>query len=142
MNLLKRYGFGLPQSAGNILFNDDYEITLIFKDELPKGQFIEILDFPYPEKLINSKGYYYGELTLTLVNNCLLDRTQGREYCQSDIEVSLGTYDETTKRDISKPTIKNCIFYKKQGNILNRTLYLCTSSEKTKGFFKREPLLI
>ena len=138
-NLIKKYGFGLPLNTKSILFNDDYEITIILKDELPKGQYIEILDFPYPSELINSNGDYYGEVTVTLVNDCLLDRTQGKEYCQSELKVALGTYDSTVKRDTSKHTIKNPIGRKESKNLLNMNLY---SKRPKAGLHLREPLLI
>ena len=38
-------------------------------------------------------GFYYGEVTVTLVNSPILDENQGAEYCQSDISISLGTYE-------------------------------------------------
>ena len=142
LSLLKKYGFGLPPSTGNILFNDDYEITMILKDELPKGQFIEILDFPYPDELENPKGYYYGEITVTLVSDCLLDRTQGKEYCQSDLDVALGTYDTTTKRDTTKPIIKNPLGRKNSKNLLSLELYSKKTKKRRNGIFNREPLLI
>lgn len=120
---LKQYGFGLPPSIDNILLNSPNEITLILEDELPKGQFIEILDFPFPDALVDSKGYYNAEIIITLVNHSVLDETQGREYCQSDLEIFFGTYDRTEARDMKKPNVKNPLKRINSKNILNKSVY-------------------
>lgn len=134
-----RYGFGLPPSVDDILLNSPNEITLILQDNLPKGHFIEVLDFPFPESLVDRKGHYNAEVIVTLVNQQLLDDSQGKEYCQSDIEVAFGTYDTTTKRDTSKSFIKNPIGRENPANILRKDLY----SKKVKRTGTAiEPLLI
>lgn len=39
----KRYmGFGVPSGTRDILYNDDYEITLVLRDALEKGTYIKI----------------------------------------------------------------------------------------------------
>lgn len=87
-------GYGIPAPIKDILFNSDHEITMIQSDRLMKGKFMEILEFPYPECLIDSEGYYYGDVTITLVTQPKLIASQGAEYCQSDIDVKFGTFDE------------------------------------------------
>ena len=135
-----KYGFGLPPSVDDILLNSPNEITLILRDYLPKGQFIEIFDFPFPSNLVDTNGCYNAEIIVTLVNQQLLDDSQGKEYCQSDIKVALGTYDSTTERDISKPTIKNPIGKLNSANILRKDLY---SKKKPVGNGRLlEPILI
>ena len=137
---LMKYGFGLPPSTDEILLNSTNEITLILQDELPKGHFIEILDFPFPVNLLDRNGRYKAEIIVTLVNHQMLDDSQGREYCQSDIEISFGTYDATTKRDIRKRTVKNPIGRINPMNILREGLY---SKRRVKGTgFVFEPILI
>ncbi len=137
---LIKYGFGLPPSIDDILFNAPNEITLILQDYLPKGHFIEILDFPFPDQLVDSDGRYNAEIIVTLVNKQLLDNTQGKEYCQSDLEIAFGTYDSTTGRDVSKPMIKNPIGRVNSANILRGDFY---SKKKPKGAGSAlEPVLI
>lgn len=137
---LIQYGFGLPPSIEDILLNSPNEITLILQDFIPKGQYIEILDFPFPENLVDGDGRYNAEIIVTLVNRQLLDDSQGREYCQSDLEVAFGTYDSTTVRDLSKPTIKNPIGKANPANILRKDLY---SKSKPRGTGRAfEPILI
>ncbi len=106
---LKQLGFGLPKTADQILYNDPYEITLVLRDNLESKEFIEILDFPYPSSLVDEDGYYYGQIILTLVSDPILAENQGAEYCQSNLDVMFGTYNEKTLRDTSKPSIKNPI---------------------------------
>ncbi len=45
---ISQMGFGIPVGAEEILYNSPDEITLILRDTLEKGSFIEIFDFPYP----------------------------------------------------------------------------------------------
>src|SRR5690606_31478841 len=64
---LNQAGFGLPSNIEDILYNEPNEITLILQDTLEKGSFIDILDFPFPQSMIDENGYFYGEVTVTLV---------------------------------------------------------------------------
>jgi len=137
---LIQYGFGLPPSIDDILLNSPNEITLILQDYLPKGHFIEILDFPFPENLVDNDGRYNAEIIVTLVNQQLLDDTQGKEYCQSDLEVAFGTYDSITARDTSKPIIKNPIGRVNSANILREDLYSRKKPKSAGSAF--EPILI
>lgn len=138
-----QYGFGVPRPTQDILYNNPHEITLILRDTLKKGEFIDILDFPYPECLIDDDGYYYGQLVVTLVNHPILAARQGAEYCQSNIDVRLGSYDEKVNRDMTKRTTRNPIGRNSDGsqNLLNFSSY----SKKTvahEGFNKTEKVLI
>lgn len=91
---VKYLGYGIPAPIKDILFNSDHEITMIQSDRLIKGKYMEILEFPYPECLIDNNGFYYGDITITLVTHPILASSQGSEYCQSDIDVKFGTFDE------------------------------------------------
>ena len=95
-------GYGIPDNMGDILYNSDHEITLIQSDRLDKGKFMEILEFPYPESMIDDNGFYYGDITVTLVTSPVLFIGNGSEYCQSDIEVKFGTFDEIKEYEISR----------------------------------------
>ncbi len=100
-------GFGKPTSVEDMLYNSSDEITLILRDTLEKGSFIEMFDFPYPESLVDENGFFIGQIILTLVTKSILDDKQAGEYCQSNIDVFFGTYQTEKDRDTSKPTIKN-----------------------------------
>ena len=137
---LKQYGFGLPPSTDDILLNSPNEITLILQDELPRGHFIEILDFPFPDSLIDKKGFYNAEIIVTLVNQQVLDDSQGKEYCQSDLDVAFGTYDDITARDTKRSNIKNPIGRINSENVLKESLYSKRKEKSTGAFY--EPILI
>lgn len=139
---LKYMGFGLPSNANLMLHNDPNEITLIMQDNLPKGHFIEILDFPFPKTFVDDQGYFKGCITVTLVTDTILDATQGAEYCQSNINVYLGTYDEKTERDITKSHIKNPIGASERKNLLNSTLYSKKAYNDLTSSFSSERLLV
>lgn len=119
---LKYMGFGKPRNINEILFNTPYEATLILRDNLAKGEFIDIKDFPMPKELV-SNGFYTGQITVTLVTDPVLDYSQNGEYCQSDLQVKLGTYSEKIKRDTTKRNIKNELGRTEAKNILLSNLY-------------------
>lgn len=86
------YGFGKPSiDIHNILQCSQNEVTLIFKQEIEKGRHLEMVDFPYPPSLIRNNKYF-GEITMTLVYEPLLDEKFGREYCRVNVDASFGTY--------------------------------------------------
>lgn len=101
-----KMGFGVPQNANDILYNSEHEITLVVRDTIEKGNFIEILDLPFPKEMVEDE-FYYGEVVITLVSSPDLDITQGEEYCQSNIDVFFGTYNEKVDRE--GRTIRNPI---------------------------------
>lgn len=135
-------GFGVPGGVADMLSDSPYSSTLVLRDTLEKGDVIDILDFPMPECLV-SDGRFTGQITLTLVSSPILDHRQGGEYCQSDIEVKFGSYDELADRDITKPMILNPIGRKGAQNLLRPSLYSkrkqANSSEE---FAQRERMLI
>ena len=138
---LKYAGFGLPASSNNILFNDKYETTLILQDTLEKGRFIEILDFPYPQSMVEN-GYFYGNIQVTLVSKPILSSSQGAEYCQSNLKVMFGTYDMKTQRDTTKRYIKNPIGAEGRKNLLGSSLYGTKAQRDINTPFASERMLV
>ena len=140
---INQMGFGVPKLADEILYNDPYEITLILRENLNKGEFIEILDFPYPDSLIDEQGFFTGQVIVTVVNSPILDSEQGPEYSQSNLDVKFGTYDQKTLRDTSKPIIKNQIGREGGRNLLNSSVFSKKKPlEHLKGFSNSEKVLL
>jgi len=138
----KYVGFGKPPTIQEMLFNDPHEITLILRESLVKGKFLEILDFPMPSCLIKN-GFFTGQIIATLVYSPILEPSQGSEYCQSNINVLLGTYDEKTARDTTQKNILNPVGKKSPQNIFRHDLYSKRKiSNDTGAFSQRERLLI
>ena len=136
-------GFGAPSSVQEMLYNSEDEITLILRDTLEKGSFIEMFDFPFPESLVDKDGNFVGQIIVTLVTKSLLDDKQAGEYCQSNIDILFGTYETETDRDTSKKGIKNPKGLEEPQNILLESLY----SARVKGAhpftgFERECTLV
>lgn len=52
-------GFGVPSDVRRMLIDEPYEATLVLNGELPKGEIIDIIDFPMPESLVED-GYFRG----------------------------------------------------------------------------------
>lgn len=139
---LNQLGFGVPKNINDALYNNSNEITLVMRDQLSKGEFIEILDFPYPKTMIN-KNHYYGQIVVTVVYNPILDYNQASEYCQSDLKVYLGTYDRKELQDLTIPRIKNPITKVDGKNLLNTSCYSKKElKNKTTEFSRKEKLLI
>ncbi|NWO18685.1 S8 family peptidase [Leptotrichia sp. oral taxon 223] len=138
----KYLGFGLPDTVHNILYNSPNEATLILRDVLPKGNFIDIKDFPMPECLVKNEFFNF-QVIVTLVYDPILDPTQGFEYCQSNIDVRFGSYDEKIPRDTSKNGILNPIGRSGTQNILIGSLYSKVKmKESSKDFALKERMLI
>lgn len=137
-------GFGVPATVSNILYNAPNEATLILRDTMGKGQFIDIKDFPMPNCLIKD-GYFTGQIIVTLVYDPIVISSQGFEYCQSNMDVRFGSYDGKTERDISKSNILNPVGRDGTQNLLLDRLYSKTKMNNNnihEEFAKKERLLI
>lgn len=86
-------GFGKPDRASEIIREDNTASTLIFNGVLKKSRRIDIMDFPYPDVLIK-EGHYTGHVKITAVIDPYLEQQMGDEYCQSNIDLKFGTYDQ------------------------------------------------
>ena len=88
-------------------------------------------------------GYYRGQIIATLVYDPIIEPSQGAEYCQSNMEVRFGSYDEKIARDTMKRNILNPVGRDGSQNLLLERLY---SKRKMinnyENFAKRERLLI
>lgn len=139
---LKHVGFGIPCNIQDILYNQPNEITLILQDNLEKGSFIEILDFPYPQSMIDDDGHFYGEISLTLVTSPILDSSNAAEYCQSNIDIMFGSYDVKMDRDTSKATVINPIGKEGGQNLLSQNLYSKTAIKNFESDYNKERVLV
>lgn len=140
---VNQMGFGVPIKAQDILYNSPDEITLILRDTLDKGSFVEMFNFPFPTSLVDENGFFRGQIILTLVNKSIVDEKQAGEYCQSNIDILFGTYEGEKERDTQKRTVKNPLGLEEPQNILNDGLY----SASSKGIhpingFERECTLV
>lgn len=138
----KQVGFGKPTKIEEIIYNNPDEITLILQDSLEQGKFIEILDFPFPD-LVDDEGYFYGEIIVTLVSSPILEQSQGVEYCQSNIDVFFGTYDEKVERNMESKTVRNPVGKDTDSsvNLLKSSLY-SKKMMKAPGPFSSERMLL
>ena len=116
-------GFGMPSGTRDILYNSENEITLILRDKLQKGYYIDVLDFPFPQSMIEEDGLYHGQIILTMVSAPILRAAEGPEYCQSNIQVAFGTMEGIKERDTTKKTIRNPYGAENAANIMRDRLY-------------------
>lgn len=118
----KQLGFGRPGNVNQTLYNVASEATLILRDSLPRGEYIDIMDFPMPECLVQD-GYYMGQIVVTLVYDPILVPSQRAEYCQSNLDVKMGTYDFKRSRDTTRRNILNPIGREGPQNLLLESVY-------------------
>lgn len=90
--LRKEMGFGLPATVTDMLKNDADECTMVFAHTLQKGEDVASLDFPYPQCLVEN-GEFIGHIKVTLAVSPVVNANQGCEYCQSQADVLLETFD-------------------------------------------------
>lgn len=136
---LSQIGFGLPTKIGDILFNDPNEVTLILMDSVDKGSHIKIMDFPFPQSLIEN-GFYYGQIKITLASAPKVDAYQGGEYVQSDVDVSFGTY--ARKVEVVDSKVKRYpIDIEDADNLLSPKLFGVREQKSATSLFKSERLL-
>jgi len=100
------------------------------------------MEFPFPTGLVNDDGFFYGEICVTLCYDPILGPNEGIEYCQSNIDVSLGTYDNKKQRDVSKSYIKNSKGLQGNQNILTDSLYSKKVIKNASNKFNSERILI
>lgn len=89
---LRYRGFGIPGEIDEILTCAPWQATLILEPQIgPTRRIFAKADFPIPDCFRRSDGRVDGEFLMTLVYDPPLDATAGAEYCQVNVDVSLGT---------------------------------------------------
>lgn len=97
---IKYYGFGLPDTdSRKVLQNNMNEVTMIFKQKIIDGNYLELNPFPFPKSLIKD-GKYYGEVFMTLAYNPKLDSNFGQEYSRVNLTASFGRKKGTYSTDV------------------------------------------
>ena len=84
------YGFGVPDSPVSILSCNPWESTILLKGILRPGHDLR-MPFPYPPSLEDaSRQQRRGWIRMALVYFPVLDPSKGSEYCQTNVNASLG----------------------------------------------------
>ena len=124
--LQREFGFGKPAVLVDILYNDSDEFTMVLSPDF-NGQDYQIQDIPYPEELVDANGYYEGEITVTVVTEPVFKSGERSEYCQSDVEVLLQTYDDINYVVLgaagTSPMYRNSFRLKGPENVLVKSRY-------------------
>lgn len=91
---LRYTGFGIPAEVEDILTCAPWQATLIFEPEIhPQRRIFAREEFPIPSCFRRQDDRVAGDFLMTLVYDPPLDPRAGAEYCQVNVDVSLGTYD-------------------------------------------------
>ena len=91
---LKYRGFGVPGKVHDLFECEDWRATLVFEPEIPVDRRVfSKLDFPVPDCFRTENGLLKGGFLLTAVYDPPLSTNGGFDYCQANVEVSLGSFD-------------------------------------------------
>lgn len=93
---LKYHGFGTPPDIDVVLACAPWQCTLTFELEIAPRVAYEKAEFPMPKSLHANQDTLLANILMTLVHDPDMDASFGSEYCRTNIEVSLGTYDVGT----------------------------------------------
>jgi len=72
---------------------EPWQCTLVFELEIAPSVAYEKATFPMPKSLYLNEDTVKANILMTLVHEPDLNASFGSEYCRSNVEVSLGTYD-------------------------------------------------
>lgn len=87
-DLVNYYGFGFPESPAAILTCNSWECTILLRGELRPGMAL-YTPFPFPGSTTDQKKRR-GFVRMGLVYTPVLDPSKGTEYCQTNVNASLG----------------------------------------------------
>lgn len=112
------YGFGLPKRIDDILYGDEFKISLVIEGEIDSEQgtdWICIEEFPFPQSLVDEENTKIsGDILVTMVYDTPLSARFGSEYCRCNLDVKLRTAVSSDKfaKITSGSTIDNEFEYK------------------------------
>ncbi|MFR7634024.1 MAG: peptidase S8, partial [Streptococcus salivarius] len=104
-----------------------------------KGSNIKIMDFPFPQSLIED-GHFYGQVKITLVTSPEINSYHGAEYVQSDVDAAFGTYEKKVEVVGSKVK-RNPIDMHDAQNLLVPSKYSTRKQKSATVAFKSERFL-
>ena len=143
---LAEVGYGLPSTCMDILHNDEDECTMVFDLTFTNENSYQVIDFPYPKSMVNEDGYYYGDITITLATAPILNPNESVEYCQSEVDVKLETFDLVEQVQPGAPsvpkTIRNADRLKGTNNILTPSNYSAKARNNQDDTFLKERTLV
>ena len=96
-DLVNYYGFGLPESPAAILTCNSWECTILLRGELRPGMALST-PFPFPGSSTDQQRRR-GFVRMGLVYTPTLDSSKGVEYCQTNVNASLGRLIKDPKGD-------------------------------------------
>jgi len=106
---LHYYGFGQPGDMIDSLYCDPNAITMMFETDLRFGGYeFERWPFPVADSLKPEEGKFQGEILATLVYSPVTDSRYASEYCRTNVDVGMGSY-EVTEEGESKREFKSVV---------------------------------
>ncbi len=100
---LNYYGFGRPQDINDILYCDPNSVTLFFNVDVRHGGFeFEKVPFPMASSLLTPEGKFKGEILMTLVYSPITNKGFASEYCRTNVDVGMGSYDFNIVKGINE----------------------------------------
>lgn len=131
----KKYGFGIPKTFDEIMYNSNSDITLIMNGTLDKGNYLQISEFPFPKTLVDENNFFRGIVKITCCIDPLTLPNEGKEYCQTDLSFKFGTYNGKIKSEAGQAIINN------NQNLLAKSLYTESKKRRKKSSMFEKELL-
>ncbi len=136
-DILDKIGYGVPLPINDILHDSPNEATMVFQGFVQKSRIWEIKDFKMPQSLVKD-GYFSGRISITLAIDPILAHTQGLEYCQSTIDVKMGTYEKSVDEvDRQGPLVKLL----DRHSILSKDCYTTSGKARVVSFNNERSLI-
>lgn len=143
---LLEVGYGLPSTCMDILHNDKDECTMVFDLKFTNKYGYQVVDFPFPESMVDENGYYYGDITITLATEPIVNVNEAVEYCQSEVDIKLETFDRIEVVQPGEPgvskTIRNKDRLKETNNVLCSSNYNAKARKNQSDNFVQERTLV
>ena len=127
-----------------MLYNNEDEFTMVWQPEISptNGVDYQIVGFPYPSSLVDDDGNFYGIVTVTIVSDPILRGSEGNEYCQNDIEVSLEPIDSIEYVTVGAPGVSPVYRNETRAHSTQNILTPSAYSKKNHSIFLKERNLI
>jgi hypothetical protein len=139
-------GYGLPSTCMDILYNDKDECTMVFDLKFTNEYGYQVVDFPYPESMVDENGFYYGDITITLATEPILNVNEAVEYCQSEVDIKLETFDRVEVVQPGAPsvsrTIRNADRLRETNNVLSSSNFNAKARRNQSDNFAQERTLV
>lgn len=108
VSTLNYRGLGTPPNLKEMLNCAQSAATVVMQVRVNTGRLFEKNPFPMPQSLTKT-GQLQGEVFMTLLSDCEVERYYAHEYCRTNVTASLGTLSSTKQTKAGTPAYERQI---------------------------------